>query len=161
MRVYLYHAIGMFLCAALQTAWPTWLMLGGQRPDLVLVLTLAAGLARGPQEGLVAGFLGALFLGSAQTLPLAPLFAELMVVGFVSGLLRGRLVSDRSIVAILLTFVAATVIAVITLILAPPAAPGMWLKATLWLAIYSAALAAPLFAAVNVLNAQYPLRIDQ
>ena len=151
----------MFLCVALQTAWPPWLTLGGQRPELVLVLTLAAGLARGPQEGLVAGFIGALFLGSAQSLPLAPLFVELMAAGFVSGLLRGRLVSDRSIVAILLTFVTVTVIAVVTLVLAPPEVPGMWLKATLLVGAYSAALAAPVFAAVNVLNSQYPLRIDQ
>jgi hypothetical protein len=161
LRVYTYHAIGMLACVALQNSWPTWLAIHGQAPDLALVLTLATGLARGPQEGFISGFIGALLIGSGQGLPFAPLFIKFMSVGFVAGLLRGRLVSDRAMVAALLSLVAIVVVRLITLVLVPPPSPWAWLRETLAQAPYSALMAAPLFALVNTLNRQYPLRIDQ
>ena len=161
MRVYVYHTIGMIACVALQSAWPMWLGLSGCFPDLVLALTLVTGLARGPQEGFTVGFLGAFLLGSSQGLPFAPLFIKLMAVGFAAGLLRGRLVSDRALVAMLLTFAATIAVRLVTLILAPPLGPGMWLKETIIQAPYTALLAAPMFSAVNILNRDYPLRIDR
>ncbi len=161
MRVYLYHAIGMLACVALQNAWPPWLAIGGQGPDIVLALTLATGLARGPQEGFITGFIGAFLLGASQNLPFAPLFVKLMALGFVAGLLRGRLVSDRAAVAILVSLIAVLFVRLVSLLVAPPATPGIWLRETLIQAPYSAVVAGPLFALVNLLNRQYPLRIDQ
>ena len=116
MWAYLVEFVAAVLLVAWQYAWPAWLRLGGQGPDLAGALLISVGLTRGVVEGCWTGLAAGLLVGSLGPLPLGGLFVSHIGLGGLAGLLRGRIFSDRIIVAILVTFVAVFVANLIELI---------------------------------------------
>ncbi len=156
MWVYLIEFLAAIIFVAWQGAWPAWLRLGGQGPDLAVALVISVGLTRGVTEGCWTGLGAGLLVGSLEHLPLGGLFVSHIGLGAVSGLLRGRIFSDRIVVAILLTFVAVIVAYFVELVFYPPSAFWPWLIGTTGQALLSSLAAAPLFAAVRAAVSRFP-----
>ncbi len=156
MWVYLVEIVVAVVLVAWQYAWPAWLRLGGQGPDLAVALIISVGLTRGVVEGCGTGLAGGLLVGSLGHLPLGGLFVSHMGLGSLAGLLRGRIFSDRIIVAVLVTFAAVIIANFVELIFYPPPALGAWLTGTISQAFLSGIAAAPLFAAIRALALRLP-----
>lgn len=156
MWAYLVESVVAIIFVAWQSAWPAWLRPGGQTPDLAVALVISVGLTRGVTEGSWTGLSAALLVGSLLHLPLGGLFVSHMGLGAVAGLLRGRIFSDRIVVATLVTFVAVIVANFIELVFYPPPAFLPWLIGTTAQAVFSGLAAAPLFAAVRATASRFP-----
>lgn len=146
----------MIICAAAQSTWPGWLRLQSQAPNLTLATVICLGLGTGGASGLTAGFLGAFLWGSVSSVTLGQLFISHMGLGFLAGSLRGRVFADRVLMAVLLVGVAVVVASFVELIVAPPPAPQPWAVQTMVRALYSAAVAAPIYLLVRSLRRFYP-----
>jgi cell shape-determining protein MreD len=146
----------MIVCAAAQSTWPGWLRVQSQAPNLTLAVAICLGLSTGGGSGLTAGFLGAFLWGAVSSSTLGHLFLSHMSLGFFAGSLRGRVFADRVLIAVLLVGVGALLAAVVELVVAPPAGPQPWLTQTLLRALYSAAMAVPIYLLVRSLRRFYP-----
>ncbi len=154
--VYLTEFVLAVVLVAWQYAWPTWLRLDGQPPDLAVVLLVTVGLTRGPLEGAWSGLSTGLMVGSLGRLPLGGLFVSHIGAGTALGLLGGRIFPNQVFVAMLVT--ATTVIAMnlVELLFLPPPVFVRWLTGTLAQAILSGLVAAPLFAGLRALFSYLP-----
>jgi cell shape-determining protein MreD len=141
---------------AAQSTWPTWLRLRGQVPDLALAAVLSIGLTTGGLSGLTAGFLGAFFWASVAGLPMGNLFVSYMGLGFLAGAMRGRMFSDRILLAAILVAAGVIVAAVVSLLLAPPPSPQSWIAVVFNRALYSALLTVPIYSLMRLLARYYP-----
>jgi len=137
----------LLVSTALQSAWPPWLCIGGQPPNLLLAAVVCVGLVRGALDGGLAGLVAAVLLGGSTHTPLGGLFAGYMVVGTVAGLLRGSVFAERMLVAVLISFVGVLVFETLRMIFVPPNELSVALRAMFWSALFTA-LAAPLMFAV-------------
>ncbi|NPV47670.1 MAG: hypothetical protein HPY69_11975 [Armatimonadetes bacterium] len=146
----------MIVCAAVQSTWPAWLRVHSQTPHLTLAAVICLGLGTGGASGLTAGFLGALLWGSISSATLGQLFVSHMGLGFFAGSLRGRVFADRVLVAMLLVGIGVLVASLVELLLAPPPSPQPWMWQALVRALYSAAVAAPIYLLVRSLRRFYP-----
>lgn len=160
MWVYGAEFVAAVIFVAWQYTWPAWLRIGGQAPDLAVALVISAGLTRGVVEGCWTGLGAGLLVGSLGALPLGGLFVSHIGLGALTGLLRGRIFSDRIIVAMLVTFMGVFVANFIELIFYPPPALVAWLTGTVVQALLSAVAAAPLFAVVRAVVRCFPAPRD-
>ncbi len=151
MPAYIVTVFFMMLCVAAGTAWPPWLRVWGQAPDLALVAVMSIGLTRGANLALWAGFFGALFTAGATPAPMPGLFVTHMGIGVVFGSLRGRLFSDRLILAMLLTVIGVFAAGVFMLLLWPPESFEHWSRLTLVRALYSGLAAMILYPVIRFL----------
>lgn len=150
--LYLAAVVTVMLTVALQHAWPPWLQLAGTTPHLGLIAVIAFGLMRGPQMGLVTGFIAAFLSASTGNVPMGNLFLSHMLAGFGAGVLRGGFFSTRISVAVLVTLVASAVASVVGLLLTPPARPRPWLYPMVVRAVYTGVWCIPLFALIRWLT---------
>jgi len=134
------------ILGAWQFAWPTWLCIVQQPPDLAVILLVVVGLTRGPLEGCWTGLATALMIGSSGSIPLGGLFISHMGAGTVLGLLGGRIFPDYIPVAMLVAVAASLLMNIVELLFLPPASLGPWLTAAVGQAVMSGLVAAPLFA---------------
>lgn len=146
----------MIVCAAVQSTWPAWLRVHSQAPHLTLAAVICLGLGTGGGSGLTAGFLGALLWGSVSSATLGQLFLSHMGLGFLAGALRGRVFADRVLMAMLLVGIGVLGASIVELLLAPPPSPQPWIGQALVKALYSAALAAPVYMLVRSVRRFYP-----
>jgi len=144
--VYLAELALAVLLVCWQFAWPTWLELLQQPPDLAAVLLVAVGLTRGPLEGCWCGLLSALMAGALGPAPLGGLFISHMGAGTVLGLLGGRIFPDQVPVAMVVTAITVLIMSLVEALFWPPPGLGPWLAATVSQTVISALVAAPLFA---------------
>ena len=133
------------ILVACQFAWPTWLRLAEQPPDLAVILLVVIGLTRGPLEGCWTGLVTALAVGSLGGTPLGGLFVSHMGAGTTLGLLGGRIFPEHLPVAMGVTATAVFVMGIVELLFLPPASFGPWLAAILSQAVLSGLVAAPFF----------------
>jgi len=129
-----------------QFAWPTWLRLFQQPPDLAVILLVVIGLTQGPVEGCWAGLVTALMAASLGGTPVGGLFVSHMGAGTILGLLGGRIFPGHLPVGMAVTAVAVLVMGIVELLFLPPASFGPWLAAVLSQAVLSGLVAAPLVA---------------
>ncbi len=134
-----------------QFAWPAWLRLFQQPPDLAVILLVVVGLTRGPLEGCWTGLVTALMTASLSGTPVGGLFVSHMGAGTILGLLGGRIFPEHLPVAMAVTAVAVLVMGTVELLFLPPASFGPWLAAVLSQAVLSAVVAAPLFVVLRQL----------
>lgn len=153
---YLVEFVAAVLLVAWQHAWPAWLRLGGHGPDLAIILVTSVGLTRGVREGCWTGFAAGLLVGSVGHLPMGGLFVSHIGLGGVAGLLRGRIFSDRIVVAMLVTFAGVVAANFVELIFYPPPAFRTWLVGTGAQALLSGIAAAPLVAVVRAVATYFP-----
>ncbi|HUS80487.1 MAG TPA: hypothetical protein VM283_04405 [Armatimonadota bacterium] len=144
-------ALLIVVATALENTWPGWLLLLGRRPDVALATVVAVALGGGPVLGCFAGLVAALLAGSTQSLMFGSLFLAYMGVGTLVGLLRGTLIADRVVVAMLVLAVAGPLKDITLMLFAPPQSPSPWLLGMLVAAPYSAAVAAPVYALTRLL----------
>jgi len=156
MWLYLAEFVAAIICVAWQYAWPAWLRLGGQTPDLAVALIISVGLTRGMVEGCWTGLGAGWLVGSLGSMPLGGIFVSHLGLGTLAGLLRGRIFSDRIVVAMLVTFGAVLVANFVELIFYPPPAFLAWLTGTVVQALLSGLAAAPLFAVVRATVSRIP-----
>lgn len=159
--IYLIEFVLSAVLAGWHYAWPTWLRLAGQAPDLVVILLVSVGLTRGPLEGCWAGFSSGLMIGALGQTPLGGLFVSHIGAGTVLGLLGGRIFPNHIFVAMLVT--ATTVIAMnlVELLFIPPAHFLPWMTAIFVQAFVSSIVAAPLFALLRALFSYLPLPAER
>lgn len=141
MQAYLITLLLLWISTALQGAWPVWLRIGGQGPQLVVAVIVCIGLVRGAVHGCLAGLLGAVFLAGAGHVPLGGLFAGLMLVGSLAGFLRGTVFVERATVAMLMAAVGVIISELVRLVFQPPPEFLVWLRVTLYAALFTAVLA--------------------
>lgn len=146
----------LLVCVAAQSTWAPWLRLRGQVPELALVAVLSIGLTTGSFGGLLAGFLAAFLWASASGLPVGNLFVSYMGLGFLAGAMRGRMFSDRILLAMIVVAVGVIIAAVVGLLLAPPASPQSWVSAVFFRALFSALLTVLVYPLMRYLSRYYP-----
>lgn len=146
----------MLVCVAAQSTWAPWLRMRGQVPELALAAVLCIGLTTGGLSGLTAGFLGAYLWASVAGLPMGNLFISYMLLGFLAGAMRGRMFSDRLLLAAIVVAAGVIIAAVINLLLAPPPSPQSWVSAVLARALISAVLTIPIYSLMRYLSRYYP-----
>ena len=146
----------LLVCVAAQSTWPAWLRLRGQVPELTLAAVLSIGLTTGGTSGLTAGFLGAFLWASVTGLPVGNLFFSYMGLGFLAGAMRGRMFSDRVLLALILVAGGVIVAAVVNLLVAPPPSPQSWVIVVLDRALYSALVTIPIYSLSRLLSRYYP-----
>lgn len=146
----------LLACVAAQAAWPSWLRLRDQTPDLALAAVLSIGLTCGGLSGLTAGFLGAFLWGSVASVPMGNLFLSYMGLGFLTGAMRGRMFADRLLLAAILVGAGEIVASVVNLVLAPPPSAQAWVAAVFARALFSALLTIPLYLLMRFLSRYYP-----
>lgn len=146
----------LLVAVSAQSAWAPWLRLRGQVPELTLALVLSIGLTTGGVWGLVGGFLGAFLWASVTGLPMGNLFVSYMALGFLAGAMRGRMFSDRILLAMIVIAAGVILAAVINLLLAPPPSPQAWISAVFARAAFTALLAVPLYSLMRYLSRYYP-----
>ncbi len=158
---YLASTITVILIVALQQAWPPWLQMANTTPHLGLIAVVGFGLLRGPQAGVIMGFVAAFFAGSSASDPMGSLFISHMLAGFGAGLFRGGFFSTRISVATLVVFAASIVASLIQLLVAPPSQPQPWLYPMFIRAILTAICCVPLYALIRGLSARLPGHDEQ
>ena len=146
----------LLVCVSAQFAWPGWLKLYGQAPDLTLAAVISLGLTTGGSFGAVAGFLGAFLWASVAALPMGNLFISHMGLGFLAGAMRGRMFSDRLSLAMILIAAGVVVAAIVNLLLAPPPNPQAWVSTVLARAVYAALATMVIYPLVRLLARYYP-----
>jgi cell shape-determining protein MreD len=147
----------LLVCVSAQIAWPGWLKLHGQAPDLTLAAVISLGLTAGAPAGALAGFLGAFLWASVAALPMGNLFIAHMGLGFLAGAMRGRMFSDRLSLAMILIGAGVIVAAIVNLLLAPPPTPQSWISVVLARAFYGAVAAMAIYPLVRLLSRYYPV----
>ncbi|MHB8994441.1 MAG: rod shape-determining protein MreD [Armatimonadota bacterium] len=146
----------LLVCVAAQSTWAPWLRMHGQVPELALAAVLSIGLTTGGPSGLLAGFLGAFLWASVTGLPVGNLFISYMTLGFLAGTMRGRMFSDRVLLAAIVVMAAVIVASVIGLLIAPPPSPQSWVSAVLFRAVFSGLLTIPVYSLMRFLSRYYP-----
>lgn len=153
---YLVSLLLLLVCVAAQSTWAPWLRLRGQVPELALAAVLSIGLTTGGLNGLVAGFLGAYLWASVTGVPIGNLFISYMTLGFLAGMMRGRMFSDRLLLATIVVAAGVLVAAIIGLLIAPPPSPQAWISAILARALFSGLLTLPIYSLMRLLSRYYP-----
>ena len=158
-------AVGLLLVTAvlLQTALFPFLTLGGFRPDLLLLVTVALGLRDGPLPGLRVGFAAGVLtdlLVSQSPVGLAALVY--CVVGFVVGLARPYLAPDSVTAPLFLAFLSGLLgtawYGVLALLLGDDrVTPLLLFQGALAVALYNTLLAPLVLAVVRQLSQRFPL----
>ncbi|MEI6500703.1 MAG: hypothetical protein WCP21_06705 [Armatimonadota bacterium] len=146
----------LLVCVSAQSAWAPWLRMRGQVPELALAAALSIGLTTGGFGGLLAGFLGAFMWASVSGLPMGNLFVSYMTLGFLAGAMRGRMFSDRLLLAMIVSAAGVIIAGVVNLLLAPPPIPQAWISAVLARAMFTALLTVPLYSLMRYLSRYYP-----
>ncbi len=154
--VYLTELVLSVILVAWQYAWPPWLRLSGQAPDLAVVLLVTVGLTRSPLEGCWSGLVTGLMVGSLGRLPLGGLFVSHIGGGTALGLLGGRIFPNYVPVAMLVTAIAVVAMSVVEMLFLPPPYFVRWVAETFSQAIISGLVAAPLFALLRALFSYLP-----
>jgi len=150
---YLAYVVLLVLATALERTWPGWLLIYGQGPHVVIATVAAIGLSCGPIAGCFGGLVGGLLLGSVEGAWLGGTFAAYMGLGVAVGMMRGTLLAERMLVAVLVVLAVTPLVELVRLLFVAPPNPGAWLVRTLLSAPYSALVAAPSFAAIRGLTA--------
>jgi rod shape-determining protein MreD len=144
------------IAAAAQTSLRPYLAISDIAPNIVIVFVACVALVRGPLTGCGLGLLGGFFLGSLDGTSLGQPIAAGMVVGYATGILGGKVFTERRSVSLLVGFAAAVAAEVVAGIVAPPAPLVRWLQVVALEAIYSAMLALPLYVFVQWINRLLP-----
>ena len=132
----------LLVSVALQGAWPVWLRIGGQPPNLLVAVVTCTGLLRGAADGCLAGLIAAVLLGASARIPLGGLFVGFMLVGAAAGFLRGSLFAERLQVAILMAALGVVGWEFVRMVFVPPPEFVIWLGGTISSALFTA-LAVP------------------
>lgn len=156
MQPYLISILLLIFSAALQGAWPAWLRIGGQAPELVVAAVACIGLSRGAFEGCLAGLIAAVLQGASAHTPLGGLFASFMVVGACTGFLRGSLLSERTEVALGASAGAVLLAGFIRLVFMPPEVFLLWLKGVFQAAIFTVIITPPVFWITRLMHRREP-----
>lgn len=156
MQAHLITLLLLWVSVALQGAWPVWLRIGGQGPQLVVAVIVCIGLVRGAVHGCLAGLVGAVLLAGAGHIPLGGLFAGFMLVGALAGFLRGSVFAERATVAVLMAAVGVLLSELVRLIFQPPPEFLVWLRATMCAALFTALLAPAVLWAVKLARPAEP-----
>ncbi|MEN6345844.1 MAG: hypothetical protein ABFE16_11125 [Armatimonadia bacterium] len=120
MQPYVIGILLIWVSTALQAAWPVWLRIGGQAPNVLVAVVACIGLVRGAYDGCLAGLVAALLLGGTCHLPYGGLFVGFMLVGAGAGTLRGSLFAERTLIAVLIATCGALVFGLVRMVFAPP-----------------------------------------
>ncbi|MFA9446515.1 rod shape-determining protein MreD [Egicoccus sp. AB-alg6-2] len=156
-------ALLLVTAALLQTALFPFVSLGGFRPDLLLLVTLAIGLRDGPLAGLRVGFSAGLLvdlLVSQSPVGLAALVYT--AIGFTVGLARPYVAPESVTAPVILAFLTGLLgtasYGVLALLLGEDRiTPLLLLQGSFAVALYNTLLAPIVLAAVRVLSSRFPL----
>lgn len=145
MQSYLTGFALLWVSVALQGAWPFWLRVGGQPPNLVVAAVACLGLVRGPTEGCLAGLVAAVLVAGAAHAPIGGLLVAFMAVGALAGLLRGSLFAERVPVAMLVAVIAVVIASFLQMVFVPPPGFVVWLSGTVVSALYTVLVVPPIY----------------
>ena len=135
----------LLVCVALQGAWPPWLRICGQPPNMVVAAVACIGLVKGARDGCLAGLVSAVLVAGAEQAPLGGLCVGFMVVGAGAGLLRGSLFAERLVVAVLVAFAGVVVSSVLRAIFMPPPEFFVWTKGVASSCLLTVVMTPPVF----------------
>lgn len=156
--------IGLVIITAalLQTAVFQHLAIGGFRPDLMLLVTVAFALRDGPltgtSVGFVAGLLSDLLVVGA---PFGPYTAALLLSGYGIGRLRQYLPSGAVLAPIAVAFASGFVVtaayAILSRLLGDPRFTlDLVVSAGVLVGLYNTLLAPPVFSLTEILSSRFP-----
>lgn len=91
----------LILAGALQGNIPSWMVIKGARPDLILVVLIAIALGLDPGDGAILGFLAGLIHGSIVGVSLGSFIASCTIIGFAAGFVTIRMFSENPIVPVI------------------------------------------------------------
>jgi len=154
------HVVALIAGAALERAWPQSLRIGNVGPDIVLVLVACAGITRGRVAGYAAGLFGGFLLGAAGEGRFAALLISLMVVGFLTGQVRGTVFADHILVAPVVVVLATLVASLIQMVLSPPSSFLPWLGEVGRLMLYNAVISPVAYVYARALARRWPRRAE-
>ena len=101
MQKYLLPALLILLAAAIQGNLPSWMLIKGGQPDLILVVLIATALTQDPGTGAVLGFIAGLIQGSVVNESLGSFIVTRTIIGYAAGSVTVRLFSDNPVVPVL------------------------------------------------------------
>lgn len=135
----------LFAAFILQTGLGDAIHFGASRPNLALTTLLVASAYAGANTGAVLGFLLGLLEGSYTSLYLGSYLVSRSLTGFAGGLVHERIFSNNAIVAVLFAIIGTVAAEGAFFLFAPQPHALKWAAGTLGEAIWSAALAAPIY----------------
>jgi hypothetical protein len=98
--IYVAAALMTAVACVLEAAWPTWGFWSGERPELLVALTVCVGLAAGARWGAVCGFFAALWRGAVGQEAYGALFLAFMAVGIINGAVGHQALTRRLLAAV-------------------------------------------------------------
>ena len=140
MRTALIVTFILLIATALQGLYPSWLMIRGVQPDLILVVLIWASLRADPLAGALLGFLAGLLHGSIVGVRLGTFIATRTIGGFLAGSVTVRLFGDNPAVPIIAAFFLTLIVETLFLLLSPVTGLLSSLRLILIEAVYNAAL---------------------
>ncbi|MGC9317937.1 MAG: hypothetical protein ACP5KN_07880 [Armatimonadota bacterium] len=150
--LYIAYTILLVLTVAVQRTWPGWLLVRDQGPEVVAAAVVSIALSAGPVAGCFGGLVGALLLGGAEGAWLGGALVAYMGLGVAVGVMRGTLLAERMLVAVLVVLVAAPLVELVRMLFSAPPSPTPWLLRTAIAAPYSAIVAVPIYAGFRALT---------
>jgi rod shape-determining protein MreD len=144
----------MILAAALQGLYPSWLMISGVKPDLILVVLIWASLRGNPVSGALLGFAAGLIHGAVVGTRFAAFIGTRTMCGFLAGSVTVRLFGENPLVPALAAF--GLTVATEFLFLALGPAGGLF--ASIRLVMIEAGYNAGLVIVMSVISSQLALR---
>jgi len=151
----------MVVAAALQEAWPQYAFIWDTKPELLLVLAANIGLARGAAQGLAAGFFAGLFSASLAGSGMGSYLLTRMLAGYVAGVLRRRLFTERLRVAAFVCAGTTLTAEVLRMIMAPPLDALQWVRSLSVVVLFSFVLGPLVYFPVRAIARQWPHRAEE
>ena len=130
---------------------------GGQ-PDLMAVVVIAVGLARGDAEGAIIGFAGGFLKGSIEAASLGSHLLTWTLAGFGAGFLQRHVFAKRVTVGACVVAGGTLLMSLVLLLLSPPHPPEPFLRALLPSAIWNGLLAILVMPIVLAIDRRFPQR---
>lgn len=96
----------LIIAALLNLTISAQIKIGNATPDIVLIATVCVGLLSGRKAGALMGFGGGMLEGVFSTMPLGSTAMTKLIIGYVSGSLKERIVSSSIIWPMIVAFVA-------------------------------------------------------
>lgn len=155
-------ALVLVTAALLQTAVFHHLSIGGFRPDLLLLVTVAFALRDGPLTGTTVGFVAGLLNDLLVVgAPIGPYTAALLLTGYGIGRLRQYLPGDAVLAPIAVAFASGFVVTVGYALLSrllgdPRFTLDLMLSAGMLVGLYNTLLAPLVFSLTDSLSSRFP-----
>lgn len=135
----------LVFAGALQGNIPSWMVIKGARPDLILVVLITIALGLDPGAGAVLGFLAGLIHGSIVGVSLGSFIASCTIIGFAAGFVTIRMFSENPIVPVIVAGVLTFAGEIMFLLTNPVAGFLVSLNIVLFKTLYNSLLTLILF----------------